>query len=84
MKIQIEGGGRDFSIVLPDGLMFNRATLWLANSVGRKYAPEAMAGISPEAMEALFAELKRIKKKHGSWELVEVRSADGECVKITL
>lgn len=84
MKIQIKGGQRDFCIALPTGLIFNRFTLWLANSVGRKHAPEAMAGISPEAMEALFMELKRIKKKYGTWNLVEVQSADGERVKITL
>ena len=84
MKIQIKGAGRNFRILLPDWLIFGRLTVWLANSAGRKYAGEAMEGIRPEAMKVLFAELRRIKKKYGSWELVEVCSADGERVKVEL
>ena len=43
-----------------------------------------MKDISPEALTALFAEFRRIKKKHGSWELVDIESADGGLVKVIL
>lgn len=72
------------NLAIPNGLLFNRFALWLAGHVGGKYAPEVMAHIPPEAVAALFAELKSIQKKHGSWELVEVLSADGESVKVIL
>lgn len=84
MKIQIRDHNRGFTILLPTGLFFSKTCARLANHYGRKAAPEAMAAISPEALEILFAELRRIKKKHGVWDLMEVDGADGEYVKITL
>lgn len=84
MKIVIKGGGHNLKLLLPTGLIFSKGTVWLANHVGRRYAPEAMANIPPEALAALFAELRRIKKRHGSWELVEVESVGGEKVNIIL
>ena len=35
-------------------------------------------------MHAICEELRRIMKKHGSWELVDFQSADGEKIRITL
>lgn len=84
MRIRINADGRRFTLLLPTALLFSRGTAWLANTVGRKYAGEAMKDIPPEAMNALFAELRRIKKRHGGWELVEAVSADGNRVNILL
>lgn len=84
MKIEIKGGGHTMTLLFPTLLIFSRGTAWLANTVGRKYAAEEMKNIPPEALNALFAELRRIKKRHGRWELVDVESASGEKVKITL
>lgn len=84
MKIQIREQDHNFTLVLPTRLIFNKISARIANHFARKYAPDAMAGISPEALEALCTELGRIKKKYGSWDLVEVDSADGEKVIITL
>lgn len=84
MKIQVKADGRDINILLPTGLVFSKGTVWLANHVGRKYAEDAMKNISPQALDALFAEFRRIKKKHGSWELVDVQSSSDEQVKIIL
>jgi hypothetical protein len=36
------------------------------------------------ALPALCDELRRIKKKYGTWDLVEVETASGQHVKITL
>lgn len=84
MKIQIRGGGHDLNLRFPTWLCFSKTAVWLANHVGRKYAEDAMKDIPPEALEALFAEFRRIKKKHGSWELVNVESSAGEQVKAIL
>lgn len=84
MRIQITGGGRDINLVFPTWLVFNRGSAWIGNTVGRHYAGDAMPDIPPEAMAAIFAELRRIKKKHGHWTLVEVKSSGGEGVTITL
>lgn len=84
MKIRVRDNSHDLSIALPTGLVFSRATVWLANRVGRRYAEDALRDIPPEALEALFAEFRRIKKKYGSWELVHVESSGGELVKVTL
>lgn len=84
MKVQIKESGREFTIFLPNGLIFNDVTLWIAGKAVRKHAPEALSGISPEAIERLFAELKRIQKKYGTWELVEIQSTNGEQIRITL
>ena len=84
MKIRIRDCDMGFTILLPTNLVFSKPVQYLANHTARKYAPEAMKGISPQAMDALFAEIRRIKKKYGSWELVEVRSSDGETIQITL
>lgn len=84
MKIRIEAEGHNFSIPIPTTLFFSKGTVWLANRVGRKYAGDAMADIPPEALDKLFAEFRRIKKRYDHWELVEVQSASGERIEITL
>lgn len=84
MKIQVKNDEHEINIVLPTSLVFSKGTVWLANHVGRKCAGDAMKDIPPEALEALFAELRRIKRKYGSWDLVEVKSSDGEEVLVRL
>ena len=84
MKIHVKYNERSVRLRLPTGLVFNKGTVWLANHVARKYAGDAMKDIPPEALDRLFAELRRIKGIHGSWDLVEVKSADGNEVLIQL
>lgn len=84
MKILIKDREHDLKLIFPTALIFSKGTVWLANHFGRKYAADALKDIPPEALDKLFAEFRRIKKKHGSWELVDVESSSGERVKITL
>lgn len=82
MKIQIRDDDRNFHLTLPTQLIFSRFVLRMVlkhSSFG-----ESVKGLPPGAADKLIDELKRIQKKHGTWELVEVKSADGETVKITL
>ena len=84
MRIQVKEEGRNINITIPTCLIFNKGTAWIARHFGMHYAGDAMKDIPPEAIDALFAEIRRIKRKHGSWELVNVESSDGERVKVTL
>jgi len=43
-----------------------------------------MNSIQPHALEALFAEFRRIKDHYGTWELVDIESSGGEIIKIIL
>ena len=84
MRIRVKSEDTNINLLLPTNLIFSKATVWLANRYGRKYAGDAMKDIPPEAMDRLFAELRRIKRRYGHWDLVEVRGSDGAEVKITL
>ena len=84
MKIRVQTGEKKFTVLFPTSPLFSRLTVWLATHFGAKYAGDALKDVPPEAMDALFAEIRRIKKKHGSWELVDVESAEGERVKVIL
>lgn len=84
MRIILSDAGKKMDLILPTALIFSRLTVWLAMKLGRKYAGDVMKDIPPEALDALFAEMRRIKKKHGKWDLVQIESADGETVLIRL
>ena len=84
MKIQIQGGDRDFTLRIPTALIFSRFTAGLICQASYKYAPDAVANISPDNLKALLTEMGRIRKKYGPWDLVEVESADGTHIKVTL
>lgn len=80
MKIQIRNGDREQVITLPTRMVLNRFVLQLA----LKNRKMDLNGFSADAASAVLAELERVKARYGSWELVEVDSADGERVTITL
>ena len=84
MRIKVRSQDTNINIPLPTNLVFSKGTVWLANRFGRKYAGDAMRDIPPEALDRLFGEFRRIKRQYGHWTLVEVRSANGEEVEITL
>ena len=76
MRIKVKSPEGNLNLILPTNLVFSKGTVWLANHFGRKYAGDAMKNISPEALDRLFAEFRRIKRAYGRWELVEVHSAN--------
>jgi len=84
MKILIKSGSQNLRIRIPTGLVFSPIVARLGCRYGLQYAGDAMKDISPEALAALFAEFRRIKKKHGSWDLVDIVCTDGSLVKVTL
>lgn len=99
MKIRIKGDGHSFCIGIPTGLIFSKPSVWLYLKIARKtcaaagrYVPEHAEELTEnwldklpdEAVFAICEELRRIKRKHGTWELVNVESSSGDLVKITL
>ena len=84
MKIIVTTPEHNIRLGFPTGWIFGRGSAWLAEKLGRKFAPEAMAKLPPGSIPVLCAELRRIRKQYGPYELVEVESASGEHVKITL
>lgn len=84
MKIQIRSNGFPITILLPTNLLFSRSALHLANRLGRKYVGQALESLPPQTLDALFAEIRRIKRQYGHWDLVEIESADGDVIKICL
>lgn len=85
MRILVKSEEHTVRLRIPTNLVFHPLVARLAVRYGLRHAPEDVQYISPEAMEALFAEFRRIKKKYGTWELVDMESADGtETVKIHL
>lgn len=99
MKIQIKADGHNIKIPIPTGLIFSKPSVWLYLKLARKFSARAseyipgdieitadrlLDKIPEEAVYALCAELMRVKRRHGSWTMVEVKSASGEEVTITL
>ncbi len=68
---------------LPDCLLWNKTILKFGLKLGRRYSYE-VSNIPPSAVDALCDEIRRIKKIHTTWELVNVQSADGENIQIIL
>ena len=84
MKILIKSGAQNLRIRIPTCFAFSPLVARLGCHYGLRYAGDAMKDISPEALDSLFAEFRRIKRKHGSWELVNIESCNGDLVKVIL
>ena len=84
MKIRVRSNKHNFRLLLPNWLIFGRLTERIAVAVLKYYVPDAIEQIPPEKLPVLFTEMRRIKRKYGSWDLVDVHSVDGTVVKVTL
>lgn len=84
MKVHIKNEKMNLHFWLPTRLIFSKSIARIANSAGREYAADAMQSVPPEALEAIFTELRRIKNRYGRWELVDIQSSEGEMVQIIL
>lgn len=93
MKIYIKAEDHRFSISIPTGFLFRRpmVKLWLwGMRRSQEYvdipeqAENALWNLPEESVLRLCEELRRIKKRHGKWKLVEVEASSGEQVLIEL
>lgn len=83
MKIHICSQKHKLRLYFPTWMITSKSMVKLWLRVSKKYSSE-VPDIPPHAIDALCDEMKRIKKTYGTWELVDVQSAGGEQVKITL
>ncbi len=83
MKVHIRSEGRGFTVILPTRLLFSKSILKFGLKVGKRHS-DAVPDIPPAAVDALCDEIRRIKKIHSSWELVNIRSAEGDEVHVIL
>lgn len=84
MKILIRTQKKTLCLYVPTFLLCSKGLILLGLRIGKKYDPEHVPDLKPEAVGALCREMKRIKKKHGSWELLDLESSDGDHVQILL
>jgi len=81
MKIQIkEAGGHKFTLPIPTGAVFGHLT---AAFLPRVLKDEDVTITRKQAYQ-LLKELRRFKKRHPDWILVDIQSANGDMVKITV
>ncbi|MDD4189037.1 MAG: hypothetical protein PHX37_03015 [Eubacteriales bacterium] len=80
MKIKIRSKEHKFTIPVPNAMLFSKITARLI----AKYARTDDLTVSKEQMAAILDELRKAKRLHGKMKIVEVNSADGDIVEITL
>lgn len=90
MKIYVKGGNCRLKLRIPTVVIFSRPAAWLYWRGIKTSFPEPFQGrfdtqnLSKEGIYTLCQEIRRIKKKHGTYPLVEVNSSDGDQVQIVL
>ena len=84
MKINIKSEEHRLRLWLPTRLIFSKTMARLGGKYVMRYTGAATGNISPEAIEILFAEFRRIKAKSKNWELVNIEGQDGSIVNISL
>ncbi len=88
MRICLKSTNRSFTIPLPTFLLTSHHFLafgyWVTKKTSGKYSPQPMPDIKAAQLKGLCRELRRIKKQHGKYDMVEVCSDDGQMVRITL
>ncbi len=83
MRIIVKSGSHtDVNLAIPTNLIFNRVAILLLMHICKKQ--EVELPLSKEQFIDLMKVVKKYRRHHPSWKLVEVESADGERVEISL
>lgn len=81
MRIHIkESDGKNISLRLPNRLMLNGLSAVLLSKASKR----KNLNISAKQLRILFRAIKKYKRKHPKWELIEVHDHNGDSVEITL
>ncbi|MDD6201280.1 MAG: hypothetical protein PUB93_08475 [Firmicutes bacterium] len=83
MKVSIRSRERSLHIAVPTRMLFSKSFLKFGLKMGKKYSDQ-VPDIPPEAVDTLCDEIRRIKRKRGSWLLADIQSADGENIRVIL
>lgn len=84
MRIHVKDGERNIRFWLPTGFIFSSITAEITAFTMRKYVNDPHVNLSSKQLRVLFAEMRRIKQRHGSWELVNVEGAKGEVIQVII
>ena len=93
MKIQVDNGTHNIKIPLPSSLIFSDLSAFITykaikNVIIKKDEAEVFDQKSKETVKTLikcgYKALKETKKKYPQFILVDIESADGEKILITL
>lgn len=84
MRILVKDDEHTIRLWLPTALIFSSLTAEIATRCMSKYVKDPRVSLTSGQLRAIFAEMRRIKHRHGRWELVDVQSTDGEKVKVIL
>ncbi len=88
MRIKLRSDGHTFWILLPTRLIFSKTIVKLALRMARRSLAQHEGDANPslptpdDSILRLCSEIVRVKRRSGSWVLVDVHSADGDEVKI--
>jgi hypothetical protein len=88
MKITVKTDNRRIAVWIPNFLLNSHHFLafgyWFTKKTSGRYSPQPMPNLSATQLKPLCRELKRIKKRYGSYELIEVHQSEGDHVQIML
>ena len=82
MKVLIKSEKKKLTIILPTALLLNRLAATVAVKIITSKQPSI--DVSVEDLMKLVNTIKKYKQKHKNWEVVNICSADGEKVYISL
>ncbi len=81
MKVIVETpNGRNIRIALPTGVILNRFSALIASKTAQKNGQT----LTYEQAYSFMSALKDFKRQHHNWKLVEVESASGNHIEITI
>ena len=80
MLIRVKTEGKKFFIPIPNCLLLNRLSVIIAHNELKKHGID----IPQKKLYALVKAIRRYKRRHPKWTLVEVQSSDGDDVEIKM
>lgn len=85
MKVYVnDSDGTNINLRIPTGLLLNRITTTILFKILNTVPGVPDLPLTKEQAFLLLKALKDYKKSHPGWKLVEVHSADGDVVEITV
>lgn len=82
MKVVIRTEKKKFFIILPTALLLNRLAACIATKMIKKKCPSI--DISAKDLMKLIDSIKKYKQNNKHWEVLNISSANGESIFISL
>lgn len=79
-----EHGEKPIRLIFPTGMLLNKLTAFIGSRVIKEHAGEELSALTSAQLNRLFRVIRKYKRKHPKFELVNVESSDGDKVRIVL